>query len=262
MNNNVRYLPVPALGKTAAYSSRLSARSALCTDFRLLLGDRRNPLAAHEYRSLVIEENCLARGSDSARRKLWQELRARYRLDVGDPLFRAFWAEWRQSDSEPERSLTTYVFFALNDKLVADLSIEWLFPLLRRAPADLRVDDVRSFIERSRRSHPEVKAWSENTIHRISQHYCASIRDFGLAKGTVRKTTIRPALYGAPVRLLVRAMRWVDTPVLNLIQSPVFQLLAVDATEVIDILGELNRCGALHFRMQGDVVELDLPGVT
>jgi len=42
----------------------------------------------------------------------------------------------------------------------------------------------------------------------------------------------------------------------------VFQLLAVDATEVIDILGELNRCGALHFRMQGDVVELDLPGVT
>ena len=30
--------------------------------------------------------------------------------------------------------------------------------------------------------------------------------------------------------------------------------------EVIAALGELNRSEALHFRMQGDVVELDLGG--
>lgn len=249
---------VPGLASTEPYSSRLSARSALHTELRLLLDDRKRALASDDYRSLVVEENCLARGSVSARKKLWKELHARYRLDAADPLFAAFWHEWRRSDSEPERSLTAYALFALNDRLVTDIGTEWLFPLLRRAPADLRVGDVRAFLARARQ-HPEVGKWSEETTAAVAQKYCSSIRDFGLAKGTVRKVTVRPALYGSPVRLLVRALRLVGTPPLALVQAPIFRLLGVDTTEVVDVLGELNRMGALRFRMQGDVVELDLP---
>jgi len=249
---------LPGLMSTAPYSSRLSARSALYTDLRLLLDDRESALASDEYRSLVVEENCLARGSAAARKKLWKELHARYRLDAADPLFAAFWAEWRRSESEPERSLTTYVLFALNDRLVADLGTEWLFPLLRRAPAEIRVGDVRAFLKRAQQ-HPEVAEWSEQTATAVAQKYCASVRDFGLAKGTVRKVTVRPALYGSPVRLLVRALRMVGTPHLTLVQAPIFRLLGVDTMEVVDALGALNRTGALRFRMQGDVVELDLP---
>jgi hypothetical protein len=194
----------------------------------------------------------------SARRKLWKELHARYRLDASDPLFSAFWTEWQSSASEPERSLTAYVLLALNDRLVCDLGTEWLFALLRRAPVELRVDDVEAFLQRAARRHPEVSQWSAQTALAVAQKYCASVRDFGLAWGTVRKMTVRPALYGAPVRLLVRALRLVGTPPLELIQAPIFRLLAVDTAEVINVLGELNRVGALRFRMQGDVVELDL----
>src|SRR5438270_5917842 len=82
---------VPALDPQAMYSSRLSARSALFTDFQLLLDDRAGPLPVDEYRRLVIDENCLNRSSTSARRKLWEELRKRYLLDCDSPLFAAFW---------------------------------------------------------------------------------------------------------------------------------------------------------------------------
>jgi hypothetical protein len=34
----------------------------------------------------------------------------------------------------------------------------------------------------------------------------------------------------------------------------------LEESEVINALGELNRQGALHFRMQGDIVELGLEG--
>jgi hypothetical protein len=57
---------------------------------------------------------------------------------------------------------------------------------------------------------------------------------------------------------LVRALRLVDTPSLRLVGHPIFRLLAIDSTEVVHALSELNRVGALRFRMQGDVVELDL----
>ena len=250
-------LRIPGLASAEPYSSRLSARSALYTELRLLLDGREDALTSADYRHLVIEENCLARGPVSARRKLWEELHSRYRLDGADPLFGAFWQEWRRTEAEPERSLTAYILFALNDRLVTDLGTEWLFPLLRRSPAELRVGDVRAFLARARQ-HPEVAKWSEETAAAVARKYCTSIRDFGLAKGVVRKLTVRPALYGSPVRLLVRALRLVGTPPFALVQAPIFRLLAMDTSEVVDALSELSRTGALCFRMQGDVVELDL----
>lgn len=249
---------VPGLDPAAPYVSRLSARSALFTELHLLLDRECTALSSAEYRALVVTENKLARTSAAARAKLWKELKGRYRLDVADPLFSAFWTEWKQCSSEAERGLTAHVLLALNDRLVADLGTAFLFPLLRRAPAELRVTDVLAFIERAATSRTEVKAWSENTRRSLAQDYCASIRDFGLAMGTARKTTVRPALYGSPVRLLVRALRLTGMAPLDLVQAPAFRLLGLDGTEVIDALGELNRTGALRFRMQGNVVELDV----
>lgn len=248
---------VPGLDPETPYYSRLSSRSALYTEFHLLLNGQQAALSSAEYRALVLQDNCLARASVSVRRKLWKEIKARYRLESNDPLFAAFWTEWRRCVSESERGLTAYILFALNDHLVTDLGTEWLFPLLRRAPAEIRVADVLAFIQRAESSHPEVQSWSSDTRHAVSQKYTASIRDFGLAKGSVRKTTVRPALYGAPVRLLIRALRLAGMVPLDLVRAPAFRLLGLDVGEIIDALGELNRLGALRFRMQGDVVELD-----
>jgi hypothetical protein len=226
----------------------------------LLTVDHR-ALKSAEYRQLVVHDNCLAKPSKAAREKVWKELKARYRLDSDEPLFSAFWSEWERCGSDSERSLTAYVFFALNDRLVADLGTEYLYPLLRRAPAELRIADVLAFIERAGRSHhAETLEWSGETRTAVAQKYTASIRDFGLARGTIRKTTLRPALYGAPVRLLVRALRIAGVPPLDLVQARVFKLIGLDPSEVIDALGEMNRTGALRFRMQGDVVELDVRG--
>src|ERR1044071_9965762 len=136
---------LPGLDSAAPYFARLSSRSALYSELRLLLEGLDRPLASREYRSLVMEENRLMRASASARRKLWEELHCRYRLDREAPVFAAFWSEWSRSRSEPERSLTAYVLFALNDRLVTDLGTDWLFPLLRRGPAEVRGEGVQVF---------------------------------------------------------------------------------------------------------------------
>ena len=251
-------LRVPALDPSLPYSSRLSARSALFTELHILLDRQSVALSSGDYRALVIQENVLSRPTTSARTKLWKELKARYRLSAAEPLFAAFWDEWRRSASDPERALTTYVLLALNDRLVFDLGVEFLFPLLRWPDAELRVADVYAFIERAKATRAEVRGWSAKTHLAVAQKYLASIRDFGLAKGTARKTTVRPALYGSPVRLLISALRLNGATPVEILSSSGFRLLALHSTGVIDALGELNRVNALRFRMQGDVVELDL----
>jgi len=241
----------------APYVSRLSARSALYTDLRLLLDNASSVLPDGGYRAFVLDENRLRRSSGSSRNKLWKELSARYRLVGADPLFVVFQEEWSRCASEAERALTAYVLLALNDRLVGDLGMYWLFERLRSAPAELRVDDVLGFVARSAREHPEAGRWSETTTLRVAQHYLASLRDCGLARGTRRKVTVRPALYAGPVRLLVRALALAGISGLSALRSPLFRLLALDSAEVIDALGELNGAGALRFRMQADIVELD-----
>ncbi len=255
-----RKYELPGLDSSAPYVSRLSARSALYTDLCLLLEAAKGRLRSEDFRQLVIDQNCLARSSESARRKIWKELKARYLLDDSQPLFAAFWAEWKRCSSDPERALTAYCLLALNDRLVADLGLDFLFQRLRRAPAELRVHDVLGFIKAAEATHPEVTAWSATTTTAVAQKYSASIRDFGLARGAVRKATVRPALYGAPTRLLIRALRFVGIRDFEIVCSPIFQLLGLATAEVIDALGELNRQGSLRFRMQGDIVELDLRG--
>ena len=260
-HNSEANMPLPpGLDPATPYYSRLSARSALYTDLCLLVDAADRPLQSLDFRAMIIEQNCLARSSEFARRKMWKELKARYVLDASNPLFAAFWWEWNRCESEPERGLTAYCLLALQDKLVADLGLDFLFPRLRRAPAELRVDDVLGFIKASKGAHPEVAAWSDKTTTAVAQKYGASIRDFGLARGTVRKTTVRPALYGAPTRLLLRVLRLAGTRDLDLVRAPIFKLLGLEPAEVIDALGELNRQGALRFRMQGDIVELKLGG--
>lgn len=252
---------VPALDQQARYSSRLSARSALFTDLQILLDDRPGALTAEAYRKLVVDENCLSRPSTSARQKIWSELRKRYPLDSRHPLFREFWQEWRRCQSDQERLLTLYVFFASNDRLVADLGTNWLCSYLRRSPAELRLADLRAFIDRAGQTdHPEIRQWTESTRHKIAKHFLASARDAGLARGKTTKVSMRPALYGSPVRLVVRVLRLARANDMEIIQAPLFRLLALEGTEVIDALGELNQRGELRFRMQADVVELDLGG--
>ena len=248
----------PGLDAAAPYFSRLSARSALYAELHQLLDAGRDLLAVVGYRALVRKANVLGRSSSAARNKLWKELKSRYRLDAEDPLFAAFWTEWRHCGSDPERGLTAYVLLALNDHFVSDIGTEWLFTLLRRAPADIRVADILAFISRAEAEHPEVRSWSMNTRLAVAQKYAASVRDFGLAKGTSRKSTIRPALYASPVRLLVQALRLAGVRPLDLVRARIFRILALDESEVIDALSELNRLGALRFRMQGDVIELDV----
>jgi len=256
--NEKQKATIPAIDDNCPYTSRLSARSALYTDLSLLLESQQEALESDNYRRLVVERNLLSRTSLSSRKKIWSELKKRYILDSKNKLFLAFWGEWQQCQTDHERALTVYCFFSLNDKLVAELSQNLLYPLLKKAPAEISVQDILAFLEHSSKNHAEIKGWTDTTKLRLARHYLASIRDFGLAKGKYKKTTIRPALYGAPVRLLIRALRLKEIRNAEIIKSPVFRLLAIGPDGVISALSELNRKGDILFKIQGDVIEMNL----
>lgn len=248
---------VPAFGE-GPYLARLSSRSALASELKILLAAASEKPKEEECRQLILEGNCLAKSSESSRRRVWEDLSSRYLLRPSHPLFQCFLAEWSKYMLEPEKSLLLYCLWALNDRLVADLGVKYLFPRLRQAPSPLSPDDVVAHLFAERDSHPELTEWSSATTATVSRKYLASVRDYGLARGIYSKTSVRPALYAAPARLLIRALRLTKIKDFQIISSPWFRLIGLDSHEVIDGLSELSRQGRLEFRMQADVVELDL----
>jgi hypothetical protein len=254
----LKHSSVAALDPLGPLLARISSRSALATDFAVLM-EKVPQYHAASFRTAVIDDNILARTSASARAKLFQELKGRYLLDLASPLFAAFLAEWRAHPASHDRQLLAYILFALNDRTVFVTSRDWLFPHLRQASSELRIGDLIVFFQRLGKSdYPEVAAWTPITLTRVVQHYLASVRDFGLATGGTRKVAVRPSLQPGPVRLLLRAIMLSGIPAPEVIRHDAFKILGIAPGEVVDTLSELNRRGALRFRMQADVIELSL----
>lgn len=211
------------------------------------------------FRDAVIEANVLARSSRSSRAKLLNELRSRYILNDASPFFASFLKEWKAANCEQAQSLLVFVLLALNDRTVMVTSCQWLFAHLRNPGSELRITDLDAFLlSMARTTHPEIALWSDQTRLRVVQHYLASIRDFGLATGGAKKLSVKPALYAAPVRLLIQALLIAGTSSSLIVRHEAFKILGIAPTEVIDMLTELHRQGSLHFRIQADIVELSL----
>ena len=215
--------------------------------------------APGDLRKLVEKDNVLARASGAARAKLYKELKGRYLLDPANPLFRAFLNEWSLAISEEEKALLAYTLLSLNDRTVMVISTEWLVDRLRRADSELRVGDLENFLLFGCKiQHPEISTWTPSTLRRVAQHYLASVRDFGLAKGGIKKFGVRPALYAAPIRLLLRALKLAKVPDHRIIAHDCFKILGITPGEVVGVLEELNRQGSLSFRQQADIIEISL----
>jgi len=210
------------------------------------------------YRHAVIEENLLGRATRAARSKAWKELAPRYGVDGAALLFRAFLDENRGTSSEKDRALVAYLLFALNDRLVCDLGVDWLYQYLRAAPAELRTADVIGFLNAREHAHPEIAGWSPSSRENIASHYLSALKEFGLARGAQKKVSVRPSPGTPPVRFLLRALLLSGQSPLAAVQSPLSRLLGLSLDETVDRLFGLNADGAIRFRMQGDVVEIDL----
>jgi hypothetical protein len=245
-------------GRGGPYVSRLATRAALYSDFRTLITSVPAGAPRARYRHAVIEENLLARPTRAARSKAWKELAPRYGVDGSAALFRAFLEEDRRASSDQDRALAAYLLFALHDRLVCDLGVHWLHQYLRAAPAELRTADVIAFLDAREPSHPEIAGWSHSSRENIASHYLSALKEFGLARGAQKKVSVRPSPGAPPVRFLLRALLREGESPLAAVQSPLFGLLGLSLDETVELLFRLHAEGTIRFRMQGDIVELDL----
>lgn len=240
--------------------ARLAGGGALWVEMRTLADRDLSGITPSEAKRVIIEENVLAKATQSNRVKVANKLIGRYVLDCQSAIFNAFWHEYVRERNEAQRALLGYLLFCASDFLARQIGMEWLAPKLDSPGVVLTSDDLSAHLETLATEHDEIAAWSSTTRTRFVQHYLGAIRDFGLAEGKITKRVTRPHIGPGPMMLGVRYALMEKVSPGDALQSDWFRLFGLGLSSIIEKLYELNSLGIARFRVQGEVVELNLRG--
>src|SRR6266851_876041 len=103
--------------------------------------------------------------------------------------------------------------------------------------------------------------WSPTTLRRVQQHILASLKDFGMIKGSRTRRTVRPRV-GPQVTLFASRLASLQGLTdLQALDACWFRLLGLDYHQTVEVLFAAARSGVLSSRLQADVAKLTLPAV-
>lgn len=239
--------------------STLAGAGSLLSELRLLMERPLEVTPPAEIQRWIVEENILAKRTQSGRVKVAKKLRERYLLDPGRAVFSDFCNAWRATDDDSQRALLAYLLFGARDGFFRTSACRWLSPRLRQPGTPLTPPaDFERFIGVVAAEHPGVASWGNTTRLRASQHFLTAARDFGLATGKVNKVSVRPAVGPVVTWYSARLSILQKLPPRDALTSDWFVMLGFDMAEAVHALYGMAASGLGRFRIEGQVVELDL----
>jgi hypothetical protein len=149
------------------------------------------------------------------------------------------------------------LMFARQDRLFREVTLDILVPRLGRTGEVIHPALVREDVEARRRA--AGLEWSEESLAAVAIHVASSWKDFGLVEGSKERriSLLRPS--HPTVRFAVELGRAEGRTDRQVLDSPWFRLLGIDATAAESALRAAARDGVLQFRAQADVIEITLP---
>jgi hypothetical protein len=237
-------------------SPRLTGVGSLRPELESVFFEVPGDASADDYRRAILETNAAGKNSSTARLWAWRRLKLRYALDRPESEeFQAF----RVAINDPSpagRGLSCALMFARLDRLFREVTLARLSPMLGSAGTVVDPIVVRAEIE-ARMSRANLR-WGDGTLAAVTSHLLSAWKDFGLVTGSkVRRTAIVQPMHPTIVfaATLGRLEGLTDRQILG---SRWFALLGLTEADVATLMYDAARAGALGFRSQADVVELDL----
>lgn len=240
-------------------TARLAGAGSLFRELEAVLAAAPPAATAADFRRLILEDNAAAKGTATARMWAWRRLKLRYMLDrPASPVFQAFRAAWSASGPR-DRGLLAGLMLAWNDRLVRELWLELVSRSLSSSGTVIDPDAVREAVDRRRRS--ANLNWSAKSVANIANHLLSALKDFGIVEGSRIRRTVRPHPRPAVTSFAATLARAEGLTDRQAITSDWFRLLGRDESGATDLLRTAAEHGVLRFRMQAEVVELEIPSV-
>jgi hypothetical protein len=249
------------MGANAApYSSKIIKAGALLADTKLLLAhwDLTTTVEANMRR--IQQENLFGKASRSRIADVLAIFKQRY---LGDPQVLSALVTLVQADMPATILDPIFYFLTVRaDPLLRDVVLEMLVPLAGRGQPEVQVTALERWLREQVAAGKTSGAWSAETTNRVAQGILATLRDFGVLQGQVKKQLA--SLY-LPINslafiafLLSRTQRSGD----RLLHDQAWQVFFLSEQAVEHSFLEAHQEQLLEYHAAGRVIRISFPATT
>lgn len=239
------------------YSSKIIKAGALLTDTKILLDCWNPSLSPRENLHRIHTENLFGKASRSRVEDILAIFRQRYLYDPAVAPALSTLMHGGIGSQALDRIL--YFYAARSDPLLHDVVADLLAPLYRQGRIEITPGEIESFLRDHVRSGRTAGRWSEETVRRVARGLLATLRDFGVLTGSVRKLLAMPYLPTRAFACIAFVLNQELRSGERVLNSPEWRLFFLQLEVVERLFVEAHQEGLLQYHAAGRVIRLDFP---
>lgn len=243
---------------TGPISSRNTSKGALVQETFRVFNGTKGQFDIPTIKQNILVENILHKTSYETRRKIWNAIEHRYLSVCPQWIGGALAAATVKGIQSADFLSLAYLYFALRDRLTFEFVRGPVWEKWQRGVTSITQGDFFEFLEQLTDESPQIKKWRETTRIRLARMTLASLRDFGLLRGTQVKHIQRPPVAPETVYHLLSVLHAEDKEGRAIIEAPDWRLFLWAEAEVANALSGLAQQRWIEFERAGSTVILRL----
>jgi hypothetical protein len=243
--------------KKRLYASKIIKAGALLADTKMMLASWNIELSPSQNLDRFQQENIFGKASRVRIRDMLAIFRQRYLID--ERITRALVK--LSVGRLPAEALDRILYFhsAQSDPLLHDIVIEVIGETRRLGRDEITTSDVEEGLKRWVEEGKTAGNWSGPTVTRIAQGLLATLRDFGVLKGAVRKRLTPVYLPLGAFAYIAFYLQQKQASGERLISDPEWGLFFLSTEEVERFFLEAHQRGLLEYHAAGTVIRIEFP---
>lgn len=239
----------------AIYSSKIIKAGALLADTKTLLANWDVSRSVSDNLEQFRRENLFGKASRS---RVEAILRIFYQRYLADEIVTKALVRLVNSNFSGD-GLNRILFFhaAQSDRLLHDVVTDLLASMHEIGRYEISTNDVKTWISKQISEGKTQGEWSDTTITRCARESLATLRDFGILQGAVKKRLTPSFLPVAAFAYIALYLKQRQPSGTKLIRDPEWQLFFLPDKAVERLFVEAHQAHLLEFYAAGSIIRID-----
>ncbi len=249
-----------AASSVAKYSSKIIKAGALLPDTKLLFAQWDDDADVAANLARFRRENLFGKASRSRVEDILAVFRQRYLSDRA--LLQALVTLAKGSMSSESLNRILYFQATRSDQLLHDVVTEVLLPLAGRPDPEVRPWEVENWVAEQVAAGKTERSWSSEVQRRVVQGLLATLRDFGVLEGAVKKRLAAVYLPIDAFAFIAFQLGRTEPSGERLLHHPEWKLFFLPDRAVERFFLEAHQERLLQYHAAGRVARIDFPEET
>lgn len=248
---------IPRNQENHLYTSKILKATALVNDTSLFLSAWDNEKTKEQNLQIIRQENILNKKSRSRVNDILTIFQQRFLFN--DDVIRSLSYLQKKGTSKDLMLPLLYFFTARNDIFLRDFIIEFLQPLYEDGQRDVPISLAENIVRKWYKEGKTAGKWSDETIITVARHALATLRDFHLLEGAVKKR-ITPLFI--PDQAFAYLSLFMSLNGINgerLVKNPGWRLFFLTPQLVERFFMSCHQEGYLTYHAAGPVYRIEFP---